>query len=355
MKTKALLIGTAAALALAAPANAAVFHGWYVGLEAGANWIQDADAGVDTIDPEWLGGWQGGSTFKTGWAGFATAGYSWSAFRAELELGYRANDIDKFFSGKGGVFPDPGEFNEFSQMLNLVYDCDLGGWGISFGAGAGGDRIDYKNDAFHTVNIHDTDWVFAWQLLASLNYHLNQPTDLFVGYRYFNAESPEFTEFDGGEGFLHNDSYDTVHKHTATIGIRYALWGEEPQMEVVAPPPPPPPMEPAAPPKEFIVFFGHNKTNLVAEAMKVIHEAAEAAKQFGAANVRVVGHADRSGSATYNNGLSLRRANVVKGALSSEGIPAGAISVSGKGESEPLVPTADGVREPQNRRVNINM
>jgi outer membrane protein OmpA-like peptidoglycan-associated protein len=126
-------------------------------------------------------------------------------------------------------------------------------------------------------------------------------------------------------------------------------------MEVVAPPPPPPPPEPAAAPKEFIVFFGHNKSNLVPEAMKVVHEAAAAAKQYGSASINVVGHADRSGSDAYNNALSMRRAKVVSSALVAEGIPQGALSVSAKGESEPLVPTADGVREPQNRRVNISM
>ena len=69
----------------------------------------------------------------------------------------------------------------------------------------------------------------------------------------------------------------------------------------------------------------------------------------------VVGHADRSGSDAYNQKLSLRRGTAVKGALVSEGISGGAISVSGKGESDPMVPTADGVREPQNRRVHISL
>jgi outer membrane protein OmpA-like peptidoglycan-associated protein len=51
--------------------------------------------------------------------------------------------------------------------------------------------------------------------------------------------------------------------------------------------------------------------------------------------------------------LSLRRANAVKNALVREGVPAAAITVIGRGEQGLLVPTADGVREPQNRRVEI--
>ncbi|MFM9863227.1 MAG: OmpA family protein, partial [Micropepsaceae bacterium] len=121
------------------------------------------------------------------------------------------------------------------------------------------------------------------------------------------------------------------------------------------PPPPPPPMDPVAPPREFIVFFGHNKSNLTAEAQEVIRQAAAAAKQFGSATLTVIGHADRSGSPKYNQGLSQRRAGTVKGALVAEGIPGGSISTSAKGESDPMVPTADGVREPQNRRVHINL
>jgi outer membrane protein OmpA-like peptidoglycan-associated protein len=69
----------------------------------------------------------------------------------------------------------------------------------------------------------------------------------------------------------------------------------------------------------------------------------------------LVGHADRSGSTEYNDALSLKRAVSVKSALVQEGIAENSITVSGKGEGEPLVPTADGVREPQNRRVHISL
>jgi outer membrane protein OmpA-like peptidoglycan-associated protein len=66
-----------------------------------------------------------------------------------------------------------------------------------------------------------------------------------------------------------------------------------------------------------------------------------------------VGHADRSGSDSYNDALSLRRASNVKTALVAEGIAEATIGVTAKGETSPLVPTDDGVREPQNRRVDI--
>ena len=340
MTRKALLIGTVAAIALA-PANAAHFQGWYIGLEGGGNWIDETTLVHDS-------GAARQATFDPGFAGLATFGYAWRSWRGELELGYRHNDIETISNN-----PVQGEFNEFSHMLNILYDVEVTERiGLSIGAGAGGDYIMYENDTTHDVDIHDTDWVFAWQAIAGANYHIGPRTDIFLAYRYFTAHEPFFSEF-GGEGpSLHSDDYEDVHKHTATIGLRYALSGPA-APEYVAPPPPPPPPQDA--PKQFIVFFGHNKTELTSEALGVIREAAAAAKQYGAATVQVVGHADRSGSARYNDALSMRRANVVGRALETEGIPSGALSISGRGEGDPMVPTADGVREPQNRRVNITM
>ena len=69
--------------------------------------------------------------------------------------------------------------------------------------------------------------------------------------------------------------------------------------------------------------------------------------------VMVAGHADRSGSAKYNQGLSERRAVSVQGYLTERGVPEESISTQGFGEEQNRVPTADGVRELQNRRVEI--
>jgi hypothetical protein len=119
------------------------------------------------------------------------------------------------------------------------------------------------------------------------------------------------------------------------------------------PPPQPAPPPPAAQATSFMVFFDWDRSDLSGQAQNTIQQAANAFKSTGAARVTATGHADRSGPENYNMALSLRRANAVKDALVRNGVPAGAISVIGKGESQPLVPTADGVREPQNRRVEI--
>jgi outer membrane protein OmpA-like peptidoglycan-associated protein len=115
--------------------------------------------------------------------------------------------------------------------------------------------------------------------------------------------------------------------------------------------PPAPAM--AGAPDTYLVFFDWDKSNLTPEALGIIRTAAANAKKTGTAKIEVTGHADRSGQPDYNMRLSKRRADAVKGELVKQGVPAANITVYAKGETEPLVPTPDGVREPQNRRAQI--
>ena len=113
---------------------------------------------------------------------------------------------------------------------------------------------------------------------------------------------------------------------------------------------PPPVVEVAPKAEPFLVFFDLDKSDITADSAAIIRAAAEVARESGAVGIQVVGHTDRSGSAAYNDALSVRRANAVRDALIANGVSAGAISVEGRGESENLVPTADGVPEERNRR-----
>ena len=89
------------------------------------------------------------------------------------------------------------------------------------------------------------------------------------------------------------------------------------------------------------------------QARGIIGSAAKAAKQATPVRLRLTGHADRSGPHRYNKRLSMRRAVAVRRALQRLGIARNDIAVFAKGETELLVRTADGIREPQNRRVEI--
>ncbi|MEM8589840.1 MAG: autotransporter outer membrane beta-barrel domain-containing protein [Pseudomonadota bacterium] len=121
------------------------------------------------------------------------------------------------------------------------------------------------------------------------------------------------------------------------------------------PPPPPPPAPVIAPVAEtaFIVFFDWDQADLTSEANLVLDDVVMVANQSGYASIRLDGYTDLSGSAAYNLGLSERRANSVANALIARGIAPDEIVIRAFGEENPLVPTPDGVREPQNRRVEI--
>ena len=103
-----------------------------------------------------------------------------------------------------------------------------------------------------------------------------------------------------------------------------------------------------------MVFFGFNKWSLSPQALSTIREAVGSVRELGSAAIRVIGHADRAGSVAYNKTLSLKRAKTVRRRWSRKASARETISISGRGESEPMVPTADGVRESQNRRVHIS-
>ena len=116
---------------------------------------------------------------------------------------------------------------------------------------------------------------------------------------------------------------------------------------------PPPPAPPPPPVRNFLVFFDFDKSTLTPRAMDIVKEAARVAKAGQNLRVTCTGHTDTAGPANYTMALSLRRANTVKDALVREGVAPTTISVVGRGEESLLVATKDGVREPQNRRVEI--
>jgi len=104
----------------------------------------------------------------------------------------------------------------------------------------------------------------------------------------------------------------------------------------------------------FLVFFDWDKSTLTDDARRVLDQIAQRERNSTQA-IHLIGHADRSGPDTYNMKLSQRRADSTKAYLVSHGIAANRITTEARGERDPLIQTADGVREPQNRRVAINL
>lgn len=136
--------------------------------------------------------------------------------------------------------------------------------------------------------------------------------------------------------------------------------GELHLVEVAPPPPPPLAMnEPPPPPlpqtAHFAVFFDFNRASLTPEARDVVRSAVQTAEQGGYVRIRITGHTDTVGSETYNQRLSVRRAEAVKAEMVQDGMSPMQIAVEGRGFHDPLVPTGPGVREPQNRRAIIDL
>ena len=131
-----------------------------------------------------------------------------------------------------------------------------------------------------------------------------------------------------------------------------------PEVATPAPvmPPPPPPRNAACDDRQpTLVFFDWDSDIPDEGSSETIRAKSELAIECGWSAFSVVGHADRSGSDSYNLELSERRAQAIANLMSEAGIPVGSIDTSAQGEANPRVPTQDGVREPQNRRVEITV
>ena len=116
---------------------------------------------------------------------------------------------------------------------------------------------------------------------------------------------------------------------------------------------PPPVQAPVPAPRSYLVFFDFNKSDLTPQATQIVDQAAKNAGPAHVTQLTVTGHTDTVGSDAYNMRLSRRRAESVAAQLENDGIASSEIEIVAKGKRDPLVPTADGVKEPQNRRVQI--
>lgn len=154
-------------------------------------------------------------------------------------------------------------------------------------------------------------------------------------------------------GFLKSGTKDPVSLSKCADG--YARM----QAAVPAPAMPPPPVTTVTPeicsqPILGTVFFEFDSTVVPESSAQTLQFIAGNMAACGWSGLNVVGHTDRSGSDSYNAALSNRRAEAVAAALVGAGVSQGALATSGRGESEPRVPTPDGERNPTNRRVEIS-
>ncbi|MCX8134920.1 MAG: OmpA family protein [Roseococcus sp.] len=358
---KALLAATVLSLPVAAQAQPV--SGLYVGAGVGANYRENvtsdipATLGADRVHTRW------------GWAAVASIGWGFgNGIRAELEGNYRNNSIDRMRLGAVSGNPAGGTVHQYGLMGNAFYDLALGdvlGLGVSVtpyvGAGIGYAWNDYRKVIGRTsptnrVMIDGNDGRFAYQGIAGVAFGLGAMMpglSLTTEYRFFGTLDPSISSGNinnAGQtvvGLGSPASYrPTNYNHSILVGLRYAF-------NTPTPAPAPAPAAAPAPARTFLVFFDWDRADLTDRARQIIAEAANNARTVGSTRIEVSGHADRTGSAAYNQRLSVRRAEAVAAELVRRGIARNQITIQGFGFDRPLVPTAMGVREPQNRRVEI--
>ena len=371
-----LRISLLAATILGAPGAvlAQPIQGLYIGAGAGGNYLQEERV----LASPGLGDPSRRLSTQIGGVGVGSVGYGFgNGLRVELEGNFRHNRVRQI---SGTSLPTAAGGDQYSAggMVNALFDMDVGlNWLYPyFGLGAG--ISDTNLSGVHSYGIGNpsraperiSGWStnFAYQGIFGLSFPLAAVPGLSLTaeYRFYGVlDGPSFrgsttgttfaTPVGGGRAVAltqtsrGNVNLNSDYNHSILLGVRYAFNTAPP-----APPATPVPPQPAVTPaRTYLVFFDWDRADLTDRARQIVREAAQASTRVQTTRIEVQGNADRSGTPRYNQGLSLRRAQTVAAELVRNGVPRSEIDIQAFGDTRPLVATAPGVREPQNRRVAI--
>ncbi len=322
---------------------------FYLGAKIGGNWTTH---GTQMRSNAFGGPIAGTAEYNDGYIGAIQGGYAFNnGLSLEVEGADRYNDVNHV----RGYGAGRGSMQNYAVMGNVLYDLPMGSMGLTdlpfapyIGAGVGmADEAPYhiRGDGmpYPAQFGGPTKWGVAYQGIAGVRYNINENLDVSLEYRYFSRTDENYPR-----GIV-ND----YGAQSAMVGFRY-LFGEPAHVEEVHQAVyVPPPAAPRATPRNYLVFFDFNKSDLTSDARGIVDTAASNAQNSGVTRLEVTGYTDTVGSDAYNMRLSRRRAESVSAELQAKGVPASEIAIFAKGKHDLLVPTADGVREPQNRRVQI--
>jgi outer membrane protein OmpA-like peptidoglycan-associated protein len=365
MSLKRTLLAATIASSISGVAAAQPLNGLYIGAGAGVNWLQNEHLINAT-------GTAANAALQShvGWVGLGSVGYALPyGLRFEIEGDFRNN---QFAHGRDFGFPAGagGRELKYGPMFNVLYDvgpllAQTTGLTVPYFAPYVGVGVGYQwahlskfsvsgVGGFPSVTSDDTRGAIAYQFILGGAMPIPQVYGLALTaeYRFFGMGSRKYdvgaqaapgTPVAFGTAKLGND-----FNHAVLIGLRYNFGAAPP------PPPPAPAAAPApAPSRSYLVFFDWDKATLTDRARQIIKEAADNSTRVQYTRIEVNGYTDTSGTPRYNQGLSVRRAQAVAGELVRDGVPREAIGIQGFGDTHLLVPTGPGVREPQNRRVEI--
>ena len=338
-------------LALPVAAQAQPITGLYVGAGAGVNIMQDEHVKTSTA----RGTASGDLLPNVGPAGVVSLGFGLgNGLRAEIEGDYRYNT----FHGVSGVnTTGGGKEQKFGAMANVLYDfVGLTPYFQPYvGVGAGYMWAQERNLHFAAPGVvataaTNTEGKFAYQGIVGAAFPIPTAPGLAVtaDYRFMGMLGDR--DYNGViNGAPATFKLDHDYNHTILVGFRYNFG--------VAPAPAPAPAAAVVPPspvsRSYLVFFDWDKATLTDRARQIVSEAATNSTKVQFTQLEVNGYTDTSGTPKYNQGLSIRRAQAVAAELVKDGVPKSAIAIQGFGETHLLVATGPGVREPQNRRVEI--
>lgn len=211
---KRIFILAGCLLALFPRTTLAAQGGWYLSAHGGGSILQSAEneSTDGTFNME----------FKPGYAFAAALGFdlaetypAYGRGRVEVEVAYRQNDLDEMEFQEGGMAAE-GEVTVASAMLNTFGEFrETAPYYPYLGAGVGVARIALKDVALGGRGFSDDeDTVIAWQVGAGLGWQVTDALVLDLGYRYFSAVNPTFTDATGEEFDSEFDS------HTVLVGAR---------------------------------------------------------------------------------------------------------------------------------------
>ncbi|HEX5325497.1 MAG TPA: OmpA family protein, partial [Acetobacteraceae bacterium] len=346
MGIRGALLATTILLALPVAARAQPIQGVYVGAAAGYDLPQNA-----RVTPLTAG--FGGAHLRLekggGVNGVGSIGYGFgNGLRLEVEGDFFRNSLDKL-----GRTPFPtsasGHVNRYGVMANALFDLDIGSPYVFPYLGVGVGYIWTHLDGSITQPggpfLFDTDQTegrFAVQGILGLSFPIPRMPGLSATLDYRFTDITAGAKFSGTQNTADGPITGRIklgaqYDHSFLLGVRYAFYA----------PPPPAPAAPAAAPapapaRSYLVFFDWDKATLTDRSRQIIREAADNSTHVQYTRLEVNGYTDTSGTAQYNMGLSLRRANAVAAELVRDGVSKQVIEIHGFGDTHLLVPTGQG-------------